>query len=84
MMMKSGVEFFYFEILLALQKYLLTCQDNSAVLGGSSVPNVIFLQAPEFSGQLVRSKNYDNGHKNTFGLSVVLESKVKNSKNPSF
>ena len=42
-----------------------------------SVPKVIFLQAAEFYS--VRSKNYKNGHKNIFGLSVVLELKVKNS-----
>jgi hypothetical protein len=48
-----------------------------------SVPNVIFLQVPEFSG-LVRPKNYENGHKNVFGLAVVLESKVENSKILSF
>ena len=28
--------------------------------------------------------NYKNGHKNIFGLSVALESKVENSKNLSF
>ena len=43
-----------------------------------SVPNVIFLQAPEFSGYQVRLKNYENGHKNIFGLPVVLELKVEN------
>ena len=29
---------------------------------------------------LVRPKNYENGHEDIFGLSVVIESKVKNSK----
>ena len=28
----------------------------------------------------VRLKNYENGHKNNFGLSVVLELKLENSK----
>ena len=46
----------------------------------NSVPNVIFLQAPEFSGWLIRPKNYENGRKNIFGLSVVLESQVKKAK----
>ena len=41
------------------------------------MPKVIFLQAPELSGWYVRLKNYENGHKNIFGLSVVLELKVK-------
>ena len=31
--MKSGVEFFYFEIPLAPSEILLTCQANSAFLG---------------------------------------------------
>ena len=34
----------------------------------------------EFSGVLARPKTYENGHKNIFGLSIVLESKVKSSK----
>ena len=44
-----------------------------------SVPKVIFLQEAEFSGWLVRPKNYKNGLKNIFGLLVVLELKVENS-----
>ena len=36
------------------------------------------MHAAEFSGQIVRPKNYGNGHKNIFGLSIVLELKVKN------
>ena len=38
----------------------------------------------EFSGLYARPKNYENGHKNIFGLSVALELKVKNSKTLSF
>ena len=38
-----------------------------------SVPNVIFLQAPEFSGEDVRPKNYENGQKDKFGFSVISE-----------
>ena len=33
----------------------------------------------DFSGVLARPKTYENGHKNIFGLSVVLELKVKKS-----
>ena len=43
-----------------------------------SVPKVIFLQTAEFYS--VRSKNYENGHKNIFGLSIVLELKVETAK----
>jgi hypothetical protein len=39
--------------------------------------NVIFLQASEFSGQQAKPNNYENSHKNIFGLSYVLELKVK-------
>ena len=42
-----------------------------------SVPKVIFLQAAEFSGLVVRPKNYENDPENMFGLFVVLEFKVK-------
>ena len=38
----------------------------------------------EFSGELARPKNYENGHKNIFGLSVDLGSKVGNNKILSF
>ena len=38
----------------------------------------------EFSGYKVRPKNYENGHKNIFGLSVVLESKVEKQQNPEY
>ena len=43
------------------------------------MPKVIFLQKVEFSGEYARPKNYENGHKDIFGLSVVLELKVENS-----
>ena len=46
----------------------------------NSVPKVIFLQAAVFSGSYVRIKNYKNGHKNIFGLVVVLELKVETAK----
>ena len=66
------------------QRRLITsqgCQYATAQLDYRfSVPKVIFLQAAEFSGSQVRLKNYENGHKNIFGLSVVLELKVENSK----
>ena len=41
---------------------------NAAVLGKKSVsvPKVIFLQVAEFNGELVRPKNYENGHKSIF------------------
>ena len=34
----------------------------------------------EFSSEEARPKNYEHCHKNIFGLSVVLELKVENSK----
>ena len=46
----------------------------------NSVPKVIFLQAAVFGGSYVRIKNYKNGHKNIFGLVVVLELKVETEK----
>ena len=46
----------------------------------NSVPKVIFLQAAVFGGSYVRIKNYKNGHKNIFGLVVVLELKVETAK----
>ena len=45
-----------------------------------SMPKVIFLEEAEFSGSQVRPMNYENAHKNIFGLSVVLELKVENIK----
>ena len=38
----------------------------------------------DFSGVSARPKTYENGHENIFGLSVVLELKVKNNKVLSF
>ena len=52
---------------------------NPCVPKIKSVPKVIFLQAAEFSYEQARPKNYENDHENIFGLSVVLELKVKNS-----
>ena len=43
-----------------------------------SVIRLIFLQAPEFSRELARPKNYEKGHRNIYGISVVLELKVEN------
>ena len=51
---------------------------------GTRVTKVVADHGFEFSGYLVRRKNYENGHENIFGLSVVLESKVENSKILSF
>ena len=46
----------------------------------SRVSKVVVDHRSEFSGEEARPKNYENGLKNIFGLSVVLESKVENSK----
>ena len=41
---------------------------------------VVFLQAAEFNGELLRQKKKENIHKNIFGLTVVLELKVETFK----
>ena len=37
-----------------------------------SVPKVIFLPAVEFRRLISKAKELENGHKNLFGLSVIL------------
>ena len=49
-----------------------------------SVLKVIFLQAAEFSGKWPRPKNYENSHKNVFGLLVILALKVEKQHNSDF
>ena len=52
---------------------------NACVSQYIRVSKVVADHGSEFSGEQARPKNYENGHKNNFGLSVVLELKVENS-----
>jgi hypothetical protein len=48
------------------------------------VTKVVADHGSEFRGEYARPKHYENGHRNIFGLFVVLELKVENSKILSF
>ena len=78
MQKNSSISVFFWHLPLLKFQNQVTLLHTSTFY--SRVTKVVADHGFEFSGLYARPKTYENGHKNIFGLSVVLELKVENSK----